>query len=238
MLRTGLRQVASLPLLAMRGVRHVPGYNPSSTQWIRHEELVRRLPEDPRPLRVLDIGCGAGYLIMKAKAARSHWHFEGCDWLDNIPHGGDFPYNKVDLNRTFLTGYGDSSFDALLCSDVLEHLENPARMFQDMARVSKPGAAALLSLPNAWNIFERLRFLCTGRLKRYRSERQSGPYGHISLFTADTLESLADRSGWQVTSITGGHTLFSGVLLPWTKSTLVSYNLFITLTRTVDRTGV
>ena len=230
-LRTTLRRAVSLPLLAAGGTLHSPGYTPASTQWKRHEELVRLLPDDSSRLRVLDVGCGAGFLVKKAQAARPHWQFDGCDWLEDIPHRGDFNYRRVDLNREFLGAYPDATFDLLLCSDVLEHLENPARMLAEMARVSKPGGAALITLPNAWNIFERLRFLATGRLKRYRSERQSGPHGHISLFTPDTLESLADRSGWRIAGITGGHTLFAGVIVPWTRSTMVSYNLFIRLTR-------
>ncbi len=40
-----------------------------------------------------------------------------------------------------------ASFDGLLCTQVLEHVPDPAALLQEIARVLKPGADALLTVP-------------------------------------------------------------------------------------------
>jgi len=41
----------------------------------------------------------------------------------------------------------DSSFDALLCTEVLEHLPNPTQALIEMRRVMKPGGVGLFTVP-------------------------------------------------------------------------------------------
>jgi 2-polyprenyl-6-hydroxyphenyl methylase/3-demethylubiquinone-9 3-methyltransferase len=203
---------------------------------VRHEELVRSVPSGlTSTAKVLDVGCGGGYLIDKLRRAYPDWDYHGCDWLANPPDGHAFRYTKVDLNERFLQSYGDQSFDLTFCSDVLEHLENPARMLREMARVTRDNGLLMLSLPNSWNVLERLRYLANANFKRYRSERKSGPHGHISLFTSDILQSLADRASLDIVSIRGGHMVFAGVILPWIKSKMLSYNLYVILRKSASK---
>lgn len=61
-----------------------------------------------------------------------------------------------------------------------------------------PDGTLILTLPNACNVFERLYFLITGESTRYRSERDSGPWSHISFFTGNILQSLLDRADLEV----------------------------------------
>lgn len=156
---------------------------------------------DPsRPL--LDCGCGDARLLLLLQ--RKGWQrLYGCDW--KLPENGDtdpeyesIALSQCDLNAAGLTPYADHSFATVICSEVLEHVENPARTLRDIARVMAPDGVLIVTVPNACNMFERLYFLITGESTRYRSERESGPWSHITFFTGNILQSLLDRADLEV----------------------------------------
>jgi len=46
--------------------------------------------------------------------------------------------------------FREESFDSVLCTEVLEHLSDPQRAVNEIARVLKPGGVALISAPMGW----------------------------------------------------------------------------------------
>jgi len=178
------------------------GNNDFSRQGRRHFELCRFLDNQgiARSGEVLDVGCGPGYLASRL-FEKGFCRLSGCDRIafeDLDPRIRNvIDFHRIDLNQEGLSFYQDSSFDLVLASDVLEHLENPAKILREMARVLKPGGDIFISLPNAFNIFERLHILRTGNSSRYA---RSAParLGHISLFPRDVLQSLCERVGLEI----------------------------------------
>ena len=57
---------------------------------------------------------------------------------------------KIDLEKQPLP-YEDNSFDVVLCTDVLEHLDNIYKVFDELCRVSKK--YVIISLPNPHSVF-------------------------------------------------------------------------------------
>ena len=51
--------------------------------------------------------------------------------------------------------FADSSFDAVLCNQVLEHVFNPDEFLGEIARVLKPGGKLLLTVPFVWDEHEQ-----------------------------------------------------------------------------------
>ena len=104
------------------------------------------------PGSVLDVGCGNAHLRK---------------YLTNNYTGVDFTGNpdiRVDLEQGELP-FTDNSFYSVVCTDVLEHLENIHKIFWELVRVSK--RYVIISLPNNWTpIFE---YILTGKanLKYY-----------------------------------------------------------------------
>ena len=47
--------------------------------------------------------------------------------------------------------FSDESFDIVIADNVLEHLENPAEVFGEVARVLKPSGHFLAKTPNLWH---------------------------------------------------------------------------------------
>jgi SAM-dependent methyltransferase len=69
-------------------------------------------------------------------------------------HGTD----RVDLIGTAYDIPADtSSFDTVLCTAVLEHLEEPAKALAEARRVLRPGGLAIYSMPFIWHLHEEPR---------------------------------------------------------------------------------
>lgn len=119
-------------------------------------ELFRRYVGGPGR-RVLDLGCRDGALsatyaegneIVGVDADRealaeaeqlgieTHW----ADLDDSLP-------------------FGDESFDVVVAGELLEHLRDPRRVVADVRRVLRPGGTFVASVPNAYRLKNRVRFV-------------------------------------------------------------------------------
>lgn len=97
---------------------------------------------------VLDVGCGTKPYRAFIPAAR----YVGLDLdtpearrrgtADQFYDGGAFPF-------------GDGSFDAVLCSQVFEHVFTPRKFLAEIHRVLRPGGRLLLSVPFIWDEHEQ-----------------------------------------------------------------------------------
>lgn len=99
------------------------------------------------PRRVLDAGCGEGY-VQRGLFARGH----RAEWtgVDMSPGAVEFarrlePSAQWEVADLRAMRFGDASFDLVLCSQVLEHIPDPARVRDELARVS--ARWLLLSVP-------------------------------------------------------------------------------------------
>lgn len=98
-------------------------------------EEVRAVPPDAR---VLEVGSGAHGLIFYFGAARG----VGCDPL--AAHYAElFPAWQRRVPTVAARGeelpFADHSFDFVLCDNVVDHAEGPARIVSELARVLAPG---------------------------------------------------------------------------------------------------
>ena len=116
----------------------------------------------PGPGCALDIGCGPGQISMKLSIRLPGWKLIGLDRsLTMIARAREAQDSRVKALASrgvrvsveglhFLAGdagslpFRDSSFDLVLCNSVLHHLADPARLFAEIRRVAKPGAAILV----------------------------------------------------------------------------------------------
>lgn len=88
--------------------------------------------------RILDVGCGDAHL--KALVGSEYIGIDITGKPDVI----------FDLEQGKLP-FKDNSFDCVVCTDVLEHLEKIHGMFFELARVTRK--YVIISLPNNWNPF-------------------------------------------------------------------------------------
>lgn len=117
--------------------------------------------------KLLDVGCAQRYL----EKLRPDLDYTGVDM-------GGQPDIRLNFEEIERLPFDDGNFDAVVCCDVLEHLNNLHFMFSELVRVSKK--TVLISLPNCWTA------------ARKRIDRGKGEIGLYGL-TANAPE---DRHKW------------------------------------------
>jgi ubiquinone/menaquinone biosynthesis C-methylase UbiE len=101
--------------------------------------------------RLIDVGCGTKQYedIFKAYVVEH----VGVDHADS-----QHSRSRVDL---ISSGYeipvSDASFDTVLHTSVLEHMEDPKFALQECARVLKPGGNIIFAVPFMWQVHEAPR---------------------------------------------------------------------------------
>lgn len=189
----------------------------------RHLDLIEfMLAVDlDKRVRMLDVGCGFGSLALRLRRTGFE-HVEGVDFLDprEIPAealDSMERYVQADLNSSGLAHFASESFDVVVSSDVIEHIESPAFLLREIARVLVPGGTIFLTYPNAFNMFERLVMLASGNSTRYRIEAP-GSYGHISMLPQHVLVSLATRAGLRIEHEGRGYCMFANTMIMPTRN--------------------
>ena len=77
--------------------------------------------------------------------SKSAKHYNSSHYYENVPRG-DYLGKHRSEDLTQLT-FKDGEFDLFVTSDVFEHVFNPGKAFQEIARVLKPGGAHIFTMP-------------------------------------------------------------------------------------------
>lgn len=127
---------------------------------------------------VLDIGCGNGFFVEQLwrDDFRNLSGYDVGDYVANERKKYFQEFKVGNINFDALPWRGDF-FDAVSAWQVIEHLENPHQFIREVSRVLKPGGIFFLSTPNIFNIFNRLIFLKSGDMPRWKEKNN-----HIALF--------------------------------------------------------
>lgn len=143
--------------------RRVPLYGFKPTPFSSHTLLLEEFPASGAGLRVLDIGCGDGYLA-RLLAERG---FEVTGIERRGGYTSAFPAEVELVEADLEAGLPDlrRSYDFVLCADVLEHVRWPDQLLREVRQVLAPGGVLVASLPNSGNIWFRLNVLA-GRFPR------------------------------------------------------------------------
>lgn len=98
--------------------------------------------------RVLDVGCG----LKPYEECFANATYVGIDVEESGREASektaDAYFNGLDIP------YDEEDFDAVLCTEVLEHCVDPTRLLAEMHRVLKPGGRLLVTVPFIWGLHE------------------------------------------------------------------------------------
>ena len=94
----------------------------------------------------------------------------------------------------------DSSLDAVICSEVLEHVNSPQESIKELIRVLKPGGVLALSVP---------RYLPELICWKLSKEYSKTPGGHVRIFKHQQLKKLGINNGLEYQSFHWAHGLHS-----------------------------
>ncbi|QQD23732.1 methyltransferase domain-containing protein [Venatoribacter cucullus] len=102
---------------------------------------------------VLDVGCGEGGNSNFCANQRAEITFVDIDplmvnsTLERLKNSKARALHGLVSNSAPLA-LSDNKFDRIVCTEVIEHVENPVIFIQELVRVGKPGALYLLSVPD------------------------------------------------------------------------------------------
>jgi ubiquinone/menaquinone biosynthesis C-methylase UbiE len=157
----------------------------------RLERLAANRPAESPALRVLDVGCGKGRLraFCGEGAAQFDWHgLDFQDWrLARAKEAGGYMLVQGDLCRGL--PYTDGTFDAVVCSQVLEHLDDLTVPLAEMHRVLRPGGTLFLSLPTFPPLVAGAATAVLSVLRRRESFRRKWK-GHVRFFSTFAIRGL------------------------------------------------
>ena len=103
------------------------------------------------PLRVVDFGCGDGVLLHKLAKRLGSTHFEyyGIDLSKEALEIAKQRLPRASFGQmgVYDSGFENSFFDIVISSDVIEHVNFPNKMVEEMHRVSKDNAIIIIGTP-------------------------------------------------------------------------------------------
>ncbi|MCG3205117.1 MAG: Ubiquinone biosynthesis O-methyltransferase [Elusimicrobia bacterium] len=120
-------------------------------RWVENRRfvMIKNLCGSASGGKILDVGCGSGNLLEKLNGDR----LVGIDLSDTLLNQArerlkDKPnceLIKADIERL---PFERGLFDCVICSEVLEHVENPKLVIDEMFRVIKPQGLIVITVPN------------------------------------------------------------------------------------------
>jgi len=183
-----------------------------------------------KTFEVLDIGCDTGTdLFMFPKIADATFHRTGTDvsagaisQAQNLAKKRgekDITFKVADANKK--QPFKDNSFDIITSSELIEHIEDPVYLLNEMHRLLKPGGIAVISTPNekSFQKFLMQKVLPKSMEKNLDDSRSVGftrhgantkldhadwdEEAHISIYGAKQWQGIVKKSKLNLKSMTG-----------------------------------
>jgi SAM-dependent methyltransferase len=176
------------------------------------EVLRAGLPEPDSSARILDLGCGRGFLsaqirdlLPSARIVGVEWSPSGCTYA----RGRGLPIVQASVDGVNLP-LSSEVFDAVIIKEVIEHLVDTDQVLAEARRVLVPGGSLVVTTPNLAAWFNRI-LLVMGVQPVFSEVSLKGIYGrpgrevvgHLRLFTKRALVELLVAHGFEQVRVRG-----------------------------------
>lgn len=195
------------------------------------ETLLKRFPD--AKARVLDLGCGNGNVSLQL--AGVGFQVVGVDLsaetIAIAQARNVFPDNLEFRVLPAEEIENLEPFDAVICSEVLEHLYDPHAVMRTIYKLVKPEGVVCISVPNGWGprevlVTRPMQFLMKGPLsglvngikrmlgyKGVTGQSASGDLTHVQFYTKGAIVSMAQKAGFKLQSF--GKVAFIAKVFPF-----------------------
>jgi 2-polyprenyl-3-methyl-5-hydroxy-6-metoxy-1,4-benzoquinol methylase len=155
------------------------------------EKLEKELFTNSKSIvRILDIGCATGSLL--AFLRQKGWETTGVE-INEIQAEYGKRERKLDIRKEPLEEihFSDASFNAVIASHLIEHLNNPASFVAEVYRILAAGGRFFVTTPNISGFQARL----------FKGRWRSAIFDHLYLFSVKTLTRLLKEKGFAIEKI-------------------------------------
>ena len=143
--------------------------------------------------KVLDLGAGKGGFSLrlldngyKVNAADQNT----CEWMIK-----DIPVIQLDLNLQIVDPPG--LYDCIVALEVIEHLHNPHKFFDDCKRMLNPRGFLIFSTPNILNLDSRRRYFISGDFAAFSTEHYS-KYKHTTILPYWLIDRITKEHDFEI----------------------------------------
>jgi len=152
----------------------------------RLEEITAGFSRYREQNRLLDIGCGAGGLLVAAR--KNGWDAQGLEVAEQaIGYVRNLGF-EVFQGELQQAEFPSEHFDVITAAEILEHLSEPRVLVQEVARVLRPGGLFWATTPHARGLSARvlgLKWRCVW------------PPEHLQLFSLAGMKALLHDAGFK-----------------------------------------
>jgi len=117
----------------------------------RYQQVLKVIPKD-KSLKILDIGCGDGVLSWKL-FNQTKSKITGVDTDEHSLKFARKEIQKRNARANFIKAnahklpFKNNSFDVIIATEIIEHLEKPQIMLREIKRVLKPKGQVIITTP-------------------------------------------------------------------------------------------
>lgn len=150
------------------------------------------LAKSVSPKTILDAGCGEGFTMDRLSKNGIGREIEGVEYSKDALTLGKklFPNLIFKEGSAYDLPYKDNSFDLVICTEVLEHLNEPTKVLKEALRVSKKNI--LVSVPSE-------PFFMLGNFLRGKNlSRLGNDPGHINHWTIISFQNFLKNNGLKI----------------------------------------
>lgn len=170
----------------------------SQLQKLLIDNFYRSLITLIKPLRlktILDVGCGEGFSLSKMREQHIGTTLEGIDYSKKAISLGKkmFPNLSLKQGSIYKLPYKNNTFDLVLCTEVLEHLNDPQKGYKEVLRVAKK--YIVFSVPNE-PFFMLGNFLRGKNILRFGNDPE-----HIQHWTIFSFRSFLEKNNLKIKTI-------------------------------------
>ena len=139
---------------------------------------------------LLDIGCATGALLETLR--NRGWAVQGVEICLPSAHYARRVRNLEVHSLPLAENYFPAeSFDVILASHLIEHLNDPAAFVKEVHRILRTGGYFLITTPNIAGFQSRL----------FKNRWRSAIFDHLYLFSVKTLSKLLTQSGFEIEKV-------------------------------------
>jgi len=155
----------------------------------RMDEILARAERYVAPGRLLDVGCGLGFMV--GTAARRGWNAHGVDLnADAVAWAHEHVSTQITVGTLDSLDAPDASFDCITLLDLIEHVADPLHELAPVARALRPGGVLVIVTPDAGSIVSRA-------FGSHWLEMKRAPE-HLHFFSRDGLTRMLSTVGFDV----------------------------------------
>jgi SAM-dependent methyltransferase len=146
----------------------------------------------PKGASVLDLGAGSGAMCLRLQDMG--FQPTGCDIVaENFRLHGKTNFLLANINEPLPLEMLES-FDCVVGTELIEHLENPRHLIRQCQKVLKPGGILILTTPNIGSALSIAQYIRTGEFRWFTPVNYQRE-GHIMPIPISTLKFAFQEAG-------------------------------------------